>query len=167
MRGYYFKALISETKSSVQRRSFRASRYTHPPIKERFASMTELTFAIGLVLLGVIIWLFARHAGPTSMPAPLSRAFRTGLNHSELIDWLETEEAALPIVAGAESRILLASPSKDGNGFNPKGQDKKPLSRFSISTGSRPAGKRQHPSLSSSPVDWVHTSSRRDSLGMG
>ena len=128
--------------------------------------MTELTFATGLVLLGVIIWLFARHAGPTlNARAPESRV-PTGLNHSELIDWLETEEAALPIVAGAESRILLASPSKDGSGLNPKDRTTKPLSRFSTSTDSQPAGKRRHPSLSSSLIDWVHTSSRRDSLGM-
>ena len=87
--------------------------------------MTELTFAIGLALLGVITWLFARHASPTlNARAPQSRV-PTGLNQSELIDWLKTEEAALPIVAGAESRILLASPSKDGNGLNPKGQDNK------------------------------------------
>ncbi|NDG92194.1 MAG: hypothetical protein EBY55_03535 [Gammaproteobacteria bacterium] len=58
--------------------------------------MTELTFAIGLLLLGIIIWLFARHAGPTlNAGAPQSRV-PAGLNHAELIDWLKTQEAALP-----------------------------------------------------------------------
>jgi len=58
--------------------------------------MTELTFDIGLLLLGIIIWLFARHAGPTlNAGAPQSRV-PAGLNHAELIDWLKTQEAALP-----------------------------------------------------------------------
>ena len=87
--------------------------------------MTELTFAIGLLLLGIIIWLFARHAGPTlNAGAPQSRV-PAGLNHAELIGWLETEEASLPIVPGAESRILLASLSRDGNGLDTKEQNNK------------------------------------------
>ena len=51
--------------------------------------MTEFTFATGLVLIGAIIWLFARHAGPIlNAQAPESRV-PAGLNHSELIDWLK------------------------------------------------------------------------------
>ena len=87
--------------------------------------MTELTFAIGLLLLGIIIWLFARHAGPTlNAGAPQSRV-PAGLSHAELIDWLKAQEAALPIVPGAESRILLAGPLEDGNGLDAKEQNNK------------------------------------------
>ena len=123
--------------------------------------MTELTFATGLVLIGVIIWLFARHAGPTlNARAPESRV-PTGLNHSELIDWLKIQEAALPIVAGAEARILLAIPSQDGNGLEPKGQDKKtPVSILHIH-GFSACRQETHPSLSSCHRLGAH-SSRRD-----
>ena len=79
IRGYYFKALISETKSSGQRRSFRDQPLHSSLIKERFAVHDRAHFATGLVLLGVIIWLFARHAGPTLNARAPSRAFRQDL----------------------------------------------------------------------------------------
>ena len=129
--------------------------------------MTELTFAIGLVLLGIIIWLFARHAGPTlNAGAPQSRV-PAGLNHAELIGWLETEEASLPIVPGAESRILLASPSRDGNGLDTKEQNNKtPVSILHIHGFS--ACRQETAPVAEQLADrLVHTSSRRDSLGMG
>ena len=125
--------------------------------------MTELTFAAGLVLLGVIIWLFARHAGPTLNARAPESCVPTGLNHSELINWLENQEAALPIVAGAESRILLASPSKDGNGLGPKGQDKKtPVSILHIHGFSAcrqetaPFAEQLAGRLSAHPVSYTH-----------
>ena len=129
--------------------------------------MTELTFATCLVLIGAIIWLFARHAGPTlNARAPESRV-PAGLNHPELIDWLKTQEAALPIVAGAEARILLASPSKDGNRLNPKEQhDKTPVSILHIHGFSACRQETAPVAEQLAQVDWVHTSSRRDSLGM-
>ena len=87
--------------------------------------MTALYFAIGSITISVLIWLLARYGGPTlNARAPESRV-PIGLQYSDLVDWLKTQEDQLPIVAGAESRILLACPSKDGNGLNPKGQDNK------------------------------------------
>ena len=87
--------------------------------------MTALYFAIGSITISVLIWLLARYGGPTlNARAPESRV-PIGLQYSDLVDWLKTQEDQLPIVAGAESRILLAGPSKDGNGLNPKGQDNK------------------------------------------
>ena len=87
--------------------------------------MTALYFAIGSITISVLIWLLARYGGPTlNARAPESRV-PIGLQYSDLVDWLKTQEDQLPIVAGAEYRILLADPSKDGNGLNPKGQDNK------------------------------------------
>ena len=87
--------------------------------------MTALYFAIGSITISVLIWLLARYGGPTlNARAPESRV-PIELQYSDLVDWLKTQEDQLPIVAGAESRILLAGPSKDGNGLNPKGQDNK------------------------------------------
>ena len=87
--------------------------------------MTALYFAISSITISVLIWLLARYGGPTlNARAPESRV-PIGLQYSDLVDWLKTQEDQLPIVAGAESRILLAGPSKDGNGLNPKGQDNK------------------------------------------
>ena len=87
--------------------------------------MTELYFAIGSITISVLIWLLARYGGPTlNARAPESRV-PIGLQYSDLVDWLKTQEDQLPIVAGADSRILLAGPSKDGDGLNPKGQDNK------------------------------------------
>ena len=87
--------------------------------------MTALYFAIGSITISVLIWLLARYGSPTlNARAPESRV-PIGLQYSDLVDWLKTQEDQLPIVAGAESRILLAGPSKDGNGLNPKGQDNK------------------------------------------
>lgn len=84
--------------------------------------MTALYFAIGSITTWVFIWLFARYGGPTlNARAPESRV-PIGLQYSELVDWLTTQEAQLPIVAGAESRILLADPT-----LNEKGQNKKTL----------------------------------------
>ena len=84
--------------------------------------MTALYFAISSATTSVLHLAVCSYGGPTlNARAPESRV-PIGLQYSDLVDWLKTQEDQLPIVAGAESRILLAGPSKDGNGLNPKGQ---------------------------------------------